>query len=65
MKPCCDTWLLGLEPRSPREGKFHERHQCPTCKTWYSVLFECGAVMGSDELMCGVVGAEEVKIKAP
>lgn len=47
MNACCDKWLLQLEARVPKEGKFVEVHQCPTCKTTHRVLFEYHLVAGA------------------
>jgi hypothetical protein len=58
MNDCCDQWLMSLEPRQPKEGKHIEKHQCPTCKTWHMVIFQCVATLGGGPLECAAVGAD-------
>jgi hypothetical protein len=58
--PCCEQWLMTLEPSSAREGRFREKRQCPTCKTLYSVEFQCGAMLGGD-LTCAAVAATPIE----
>lgn len=54
---CCDKWLMELDAKNPREGRFTEPHKCPSCKTAHRVIFEYGAPVGGD-LMGGAVGVE-------
>lgn len=57
MKECCDKWIMELSPKTPRDGKFVEVRQCPTCKTQHKVIFQCAQMLGG-EWTCAAVGVE-------
>ncbi len=59
LKECCDAFVAELQPSQPLPGqRFLEWHQCPTCKLWLKVVFECGELLGG-ETVCAAVAVED------